>query len=138
VIEYEIDFMLNNFTMRMSIDKTMVARAVIAKLEEERNPRLIKAKQVKGYDVPAKIVFHDQKEACIPDITAIYDEETIVYEIELDHSFPVEKWKQLSHYAQQKNGNLYLVVPDFLRDVIKKAIQEKEINAGIIYFDTNQ
>ncbi len=124
--------------MRKSIDKTMVARAVIAKLEKERNPRLIKAKQVKGYDVPAKITFQGQKEAYIPDIAAIYDQETIVYEIELDSSLPIKKWELLSDYAQKNNGNLYLVIPDFLRDPVKKAIKEKEINAGIIYFDTNQ
>jgi len=122
--------------MAQTLNKTMVTRAVIMKIEEERKPKAIKTKHVIGYDSPNKISLKGKDEEYTPDITAIFDNSTSVYEIELNKSMPIEKWRLLSLYARKNKGNLYLVVPDFLKDPIKEEIEDKQINAGVIYFDS--
>lgn len=122
--------------MLHEIDKTMVTRAVISKIREEKSPKAIKAKHLISFDNPMKISLKEKNEEYTPDIAAIFDDSTTVYEIELNEIMPVEKWRVLSLYARRNNGNLYLVVPDYLKDPIKEKIKEKEINAGLIYFKT--
>ncbi len=122
--------------MAQALDKSMVTRAVITKIEEERKPKAIKTKHVIGYDSPNKISLKGKDEGYTPDIAAIFDNSTTVYEIELNKTMPVEKWRMLSLYARKNNGNFYLVVPDYLKEPITQEIKEKEINAGVIYFDT--
>lgn len=122
--------------MAQVIDKTMVTRAVISKIEEEDNPQKIKAKHVVGYDSPNKVSIKGNDEGYTPDIAVVYDNSTTVYEIELNKSVSVDKWRALSLYARKNNGNLYLVVPDYLKEPITEKITEKEINAGVIYFNT--
>lgn len=122
--------------MTQAFDKTMVTRAVISKIEEEENPQIIKAKHVKGYDSPNKVSIKGNNEGYTPDIAVVYDNSTTVYEIELNKSVSVDKWEALSLYARKNNGNLYLVIPDYLKGPIKEKIAEKDINAGVIYFDT--
>jgi hypothetical protein len=122
--------------MAQTLDKTMVTRAVISKIEDERKPKAIKAKHVIGYDSPHKVSIKGKEQGYTPDIAAVFDNSTMVYEIELNKSMPVEKWRVLSLYARKNNGNLYLVVPDYLKEPIKEEIKEKDINAGVIYFNT--
>lgn len=126
----------NTEMMEQAIDKSMVTRAVISKIEEETKPNKIKAKHVKGYDSPAKISSKEKNEEYVPDITAFYDTTTTIYEIELKEELSVDKWRLLSLYAKKNNGNLFLVVPDYLKDNVKREIKDKDINAGIIYFNT--
>ncbi len=118
------------------IDKTMVARAVISKIQDETKPEVIKAKHIKEYDMPSKISIKGENNGYIPDIAISFKEKTHVYEIELDKKMATEKWRLLSLYAKKNNGNLYLVVPDYLKEDIKKEIQDNNINAGLIYFNT--
>lgn len=122
--------------MAQALDKTMVTRAVITKLEEENKPKAIKTNHVIGYDSPNKISIKGKDEGYTPDITVDFDNSTAIYEIELNKSMPIEKWRILSLYAQKNQGNLYLVVPDFLKEPIKEEIKEKEINAGVLYFNS--
>jgi hypothetical protein len=121
--------------MAQTLDKTMVTRAVIIKIEEERKPKKIKTKHVLGYDSPNKISYKGKEEGYTPDIAAVFDNGTNVYEIELNKTMPVEKWRILSLYARKNNGNLYLVVPDYLKEPIKEEIKDKDISAGVIYFN---
>jgi len=114
----------------------MVSRAVIKTIQEERNPNTIQAAHVKGYDSPGKISVKGVDEEYVPDIAAIFDNSTTVYSIELNESMHAEKWRVLSLYALKCKGNLYLVVPDYLKESIKEEIKEEEINAGVIYFNT--
>jgi len=122
--------------MEQAIDKTMVTRAVISKIEKERKPKNIKTKHVIGFESPNKISIKGRNEEFVPDIAAVFENSISVYEIELNKTMPVEKWRSLSLYARENNGNLYLVVPDFLIEQIKEEIKEKGINAGVIYFKT--
>ncbi|MFO7657966.1 MAG: hypothetical protein R6W78_12965 [Bacteroidales bacterium] len=122
--------------MEQAIDKTMVTRAIISKIQDERKPKKIKTNHVIGYDSPNKISIKGRNKEYVPDIAAVFDNSISVYEIELNKTMPFEKWRLLSLYARENNGNLFLVVPDFLTEPIKEKIKEKEINAGIIYFKT--
>ncbi len=122
--------------MKQGIDKTMVSRAVISKLENEMKPAKIKAKHVLGFESPNKISFESKEPEYIPDIAAIYDESMSFYEIELNKNIQVEKWRLLSLYAKKNKGNLYLVVPDYLKETIKEEIEENNINAGVLVFQT--
>ncbi|MDF1550947.1 MAG: hypothetical protein P1P88_24200 [Bacteroidales bacterium] len=122
--------------MEQTINKTMVTRAVISNFKEDKIPKTIRAKHLKGFDTPEKVSKEGEDSGYIPDIEAVFDDETIIYEIELDKTMLVEKWELLSSYARDKNGNLYLVVPDYLKDTIVKEIKDKDVNAGIVYFNT--
>lgn len=122
--------------MKNALDKTRITRAVITRIEEERKPKSIHAKHVTGYEMPAKVMIRGKKDGYVPDIEVEYDKETTVYEIELQKEMQVDKWRTFSLYAKRFNGNFYLVVPDYLKEPIKKEIEEKEINAGVLYFAT--
>lgn len=120
-----------------TIDKTMVTRAVISKIKEENKPDNIKASHLKDFESPSKISYKGkEKQQYMPDIVATYNNGINVYEIELEDDLQPEKWSLMSLYAKKNHGNFYLVVPDYKRDIIKKMIIDKDINAGIIYFNT--
>ena len=89
-----------------------------------------------GYETPNKILVQGNDEGYVPDIAAFYDDETVVYEIELNKAMPIEKWKSLSMYARNNHGRFYLVVPDYLKEDVKTEMKENEVNAGLIYFNT--
>lgn len=122
--------------MEQKINKSTVSRAIISKLEDERNPKEIKTNHIVGYNSPGRISSENNDEGYVPDIAAIYDNETIVYEIELNKKMHVDKWRSLSKYARKNKGNFYLVVPHYLKEDIKNKLVEEEVNAGVITFDT--
>jgi hypothetical protein len=119
-----------------SIDKTMVTRAVIIKIQDDRDPELIKATHLEGYADPDPIYIKGEDKAYKPDIVSVQKDVINVYEIELNDKMPVEKWRLFSAYAHKHNGNLFLVVPDYLKESIKNEIKDKKIPSGLIYFDT--
>jgi len=119
-----------------NVDKRMVARVMIQKLEDEKKPMEIRTSFLTGYNSPEKIVVKGKDEKHTPDIEAVFDQETNLYSIELDDEMKTDKWRLLSLYARKKHGNLYLVVPDWLRKPVKNKLEEESINAGLIYFNT--
>jgi hypothetical protein len=123
--------------MEQTIDKTMVTKAIISKIQDENMPEKIKAIHLKDYDTPDKISVKGKNIGYTPDIEAFFKKEINVYEIELDKKMPVEKWRLLSLYAKKNNGNFYLVIPDYLRGPVKDEISKNDISARIIYFETN-
>jgi hypothetical protein len=126
---------MNTLIMETTTIKSSVERAIIAKLQEERNPEKIKAQHVLGFDTPIKLKTQgDQEISHIPDIEVNYENETHLYDIVLDKKEATGRWKLLSQYARKNNGNLYLVVPEKIKDAIKKSISENDINAGILFF----
>lgn len=118
------------------VDKAMVARVMVSKLQEEQKPKQIRTRYLKGFESPDNVSIKGDEKKFSPDIMAIYDRETHLYEIELDNKMPVDKWRTFSLYARKNKGNLYLIVPDYLKDPIKEQIRNNDINAGIIYFQT--
>lgn len=122
--------------MGQIINKSMVSRAIISKIEDERNPKEIRTNHVVGYKSPIEVSDGQSNKEFTPDIAAIYENETIVYEIELDKQMPIEKWQTLSKYVRKYNGSFYLVVPNTLKDLVKKELEENEVNAGVITFAT--
>ena len=118
------------------IDKTVVTRAVIIKIQDDRDPDLIKAKHIKGYDDP-EIIYNEKKDKGYkPDIVSFNKNEINIYEIELNEKMPFEKWLLFAEYAKKNNGNLFLIMPDYLKEPIKEKIREKEIPTKLIYFTT--
>jgi hypothetical protein len=122
--------------MNNTINKTEVTKSLIHLLKEERHPEVIKAKDIDSLDTPDKVALKSNKQAYVPDVTAIYENSKTLYEIELDNTMPVDKWRLFSLYARKNNGSFYLVVPDYLKDDIKREIKEKDINAGVMFFPT--
>lgn len=118
------------------IDKTMVARAVIIKIKDDKKADVIKAKYIQGYDDPDIIGNKGNDKGYKPDILTSKGNETNIFEIELDDKMPVNKWRLFSEYAQKNNGNLFLVVPDSLKESIKNEMQKHKINSRLIYFET--
>ena len=118
------------------IDKTMVTRAVIIKIKDDENPDVIKATHIQGYDDPDIIGNKENDQGYKPDIVAFKENETNIFEIELDDRMPVNKWRLFSEYARQNNGNLFLVVPDYLKEGIKSEMQKQQIRSRLIYFET--
>jgi hypothetical protein len=119
-----------------AIDKTMVARAVVSKIKDETKPDQIRAKELNEYESPNGISLRGKNEVYAPDIAAVYKDKTHVYEIELNKHVSVDKWRLFSLYAKKNHGNLYLVVPDYLKENVKKELVDNDINAGLIYFNT--
>lgn len=119
------------------IDKEMVSRAVIKKIRVDLNPETIKAKHIKDYDNPRAILQKGSKKGYRPDIITVKRDEINIFEIELDDKMPVEKWKLFSSYASKNNGNLFLVVPENLKEIIKKEIKSNLIASRLIYFEAN-
>ncbi len=122
--------------MTSEINKIMVVRAVISKIKEESKPFKIEAKELAEYESPNKIFSRKMEEDVIPDIAAYYKEETNIYEVELDKELNIDKWKLLMAYAKNQNGNLFLVVPDYLKEDVKQHLKQNNFNAGLIYFQS--
>ncbi len=119
-----------------NIDKTMLARAVISKIEDKGKPIKIEARDLKEYDTPIKIFSKRKKSAFIPDLAVYYYDELNLYEIELEEKIDTEKWELMSLHTQKYKGHLYLVVPDYMKEKVKKELKKRKINAGLLYFDT--
>lgn len=123
--------------MAKNIDRTLVVKAVISKLNNDRPPDKIKVKNLQGYDPPDKIPAKVKEGGLIPDLTVHYGKELNLYEIELDDDLDSEKWKLMSLYSKKNQGYLFLVVPDYLKDRVKVELEKNEVNAGLIYFHTD-
>lgn len=122
--------------MDKHINKSEVVKSLIHSINEESKPDIIKTKHIEKLDNPEKITMHDDNQFYIPDVEAIIDKAPTFFEIELDSTMPIEKWRLFSLHCLKNNGSFYLVVPDFLKDKIKKEIKDKEINAGLLFFST--
>ena len=123
---------------KQNVDKTMVTKAVITKIQGDFKPQFIKAQHVNDYNDPDTIYVKGSKteKGYKPDIIASKGEQINIYEIELDDKLPVTKWRFFSNYAREHNGEFYIVVPDYLKEDVKKEIQDKDIYSGLIYFKT--
>jgi hypothetical protein len=119
-----------------TIDKTLIAKAIISKIQENEEHENIKVKDLKEFKSPNKITYKGDNNGYIPDIEAIVDKKLHVYSIELNNHIHTEKWRLLSLYAKKNDGHFYLVVPDFAKDEIKNEMVENNISAGLIYFET--
>ena len=119
-----------------TIDKEKVALAVIQKIQQEQKPIYIETMHVDGYATPEKLKAANNDDMITPDIKVVYENETNIYEIELDDPLSTDKWKICMNYARKNHGNFYLVVPDFLKEQVKEQIKKRKINAGIIFFET--
>ena len=119
-----------------SLNKSVVSSAVISKISEEGKPEEVLAKHLKNYKTPNEVRIKGKEFGFTPDLAVFYKDEANFYEIELDKPTTAIKWRLFSLYAQKNKGNFFLVVPDYLKDDIKKEVDEKEISAEVLYFVT--
>ncbi len=122
--------------MDENIDKVLVVRAVISTIKEGKAPDKIEAKDLQDYESPARISFKGHNDGLVPDVAVYRNEEVDLYEVELDENIDVDKWRLMSLYARKYKGNLFLVVPDFLREKVKNELKNNSVNAGLLYFNT--
>jgi hypothetical protein len=122
--------------MEKNIDKSMVSQAIISKIRNDRNPKVIRAAHLEEYESPEEISLNPGNQSFVPDIEAVYEKENIVYEIELNNKIKIDKWHAFSKYVRESNGSFYLVVPKQLKEFIKKELEDNEVNAGVITFGT--
>ncbi|TVR73842.1 MAG: hypothetical protein EA408_03930 [Marinilabiliales bacterium] len=122
--------------MDEQIDKYAVLRAMISVIKDDAEPDKILARDLEGYESPQKIVLGDKYTGFVPDMIVYYDEAVDIYEVETSSEIHIEKWQDMQSYARKHNGNLYLVVPDVAVDVIRKALENNDVNAGLLYFNT--
>ncbi len=122
--------------MAKKINKTLVVRAVISKIKDDRAPDKIEVKELEGFDTPDKIPSNVKDDGLIPDVAVHYGKVLNIYEIELEDTMDAEKWKLMSLYLKKNKGHLFLVVPDYLKEKIKGELEKSKINAGLIYFNT--
>lgn len=123
--------------MQTNVDKVMVVRAIISKVEDEENPYKIEVKDLNEYKTPDKILRKDKVDGYIPDIVVHYKEKVDLYEVELKNETSLLKWNLMSLYAKNKKGHLFIVVPDYLKEIVKNELINNDFNAGLIYFDTS-
>ncbi|HDR67718.1 MAG TPA: hypothetical protein ENN61_01580 [Bacteroidaceae bacterium] len=117
--------------------KTTLTRVIISKILDQKNPDIIKATHVPGFANPDKIFDRNKDRGYVPDITAHFEDAAYIYEIEPDNSdMPVEKWRIFSTYARDNNGSLYILVPDYIKEDVEQELNDKNIDAGVIYFET--
>ena len=120
-----------------SFDKSTILRVMIQDIEKKKHPMEIKTDHLENYNSPGKLTLKGKSGIHKPDMVVVFDKETHLYEVELDKKMKPDKWKLYSLYARKNHGNLYLIVPDWLRDPVKERLKEENINAGLIYFNTN-
>jgi hypothetical protein len=121
---------------KVHIDKSKLSQVIISKIRNDRNPDVIRAVHLKEFESPEKISLSSGNQYFVPDIEAVYENEIIVYEIELTNKIMVDKWRAFSKYVRKSNGSFYLVVPKQLKEFMKKELEDNDVNAGIITFST--
>lgn len=119
-----------------SFNKLAVSRAVISRINEVGKQEEVQAKHLKNYKTPNEIKFKGKEFGFTPDLAVFYKDEANFYEIELEKPVSTSKWLLFSLYAQKNKGSFFLVVPDYLKDYIKKEINDKDISAEVLYFLT--
>jgi hypothetical protein len=120
----------------LNVSKKIVAQVIIEKINETGKPVEIKTNYQGGYESPQEILWKGNNKGYIPDIVVNYKDESDIYEIELDNNLKLDKWKLFYLSAKKNDGNLYLVMPDYLKDQAKKMLENSSINATIVYFQT--
>ena len=116
------------------INKEMIVNSVIDNLLEEQEPEEIKTPYISKYESPSKLKLESTNETFVPDIIATYKDSSNYYEIELDDDFKINKWKLFSIQAKKRKGDLYLVVPEWLKESVKNELINQNIPARIIFF----
>ncbi|MFW5886274.1 MAG: hypothetical protein ACOCUL_00820 [Bacteroidota bacterium] len=121
-----------------NISKKVVAQALIETIQKESRTARIKTDLVKGFGSPIQTMEREKelRKNFTPDISTYKKNQANFYEIELNDNFKVEKWKYFARKAQENKGEFYIILPDWLRPKAKKQLQENNIDASIIYFNT--
>ncbi len=124
--------------MQTNVDKVKVVKAIISKVENEKKPYRIEVKDLNEYKTPEKILYRDKADGVIPDVVVYYKEKVDLYEVELKDESSLLKWNLMSLHAKSKKGHLFVVVPDYLKENVKNELISNNLNAGLMYFDTNR
>jgi hypothetical protein len=114
----------------------------VRKYLEEKGYSHFKA-YLKGLDNPKKIVEDITGEVFNPDLTAHYKGSLHVYKIETGDNIEtnkdkfIRKCKSLQQYANEKKGQLHLIVPILQFDKVLTEINKNNLeNVGILQIDS--
>ncbi len=116
------------------IDKTIITRILLNKLNSYKSSGIIKARHVAGFELPERIASAGEEFEVTPDIIAIKGNEMHIYKIELNRPLPLSICKLLSGFAKKNNGIFYIVIPDTIRKKVEEQITLNNIDAKIITF----
>ena len=119
-----------------NINKKTIVQAVINQINGDSKPAKIETNYFTGYSSPERLTTGDDKAGFVPDLVVQYKGESSLYEVELDEDMEIDKWLLFSKVAERKNGDFYIVVPDWLKDQVKTKLSENKIVAKILYFNT--
>jgi hypothetical protein len=117
--------------------KQTVAEAMIEKIKEDDSLISIETQYVDEYQKPDKISWKNTGIGYTPDIRVVLKNgKKSLYEIELADEFDTDKWELFSLFARKNNGDLYLIVPEWMLDRVKDELHRKKINkVNLIYFN---
>ncbi|MEA3478831.1 MAG: hypothetical protein U9R60_11670 [Bacteroidota bacterium] len=117
------------------ISKKIVVQSIIEKVEKEHDDLEIKTSLVEGFSQPDKIINEGKRDTgYTPDVLLRDDNSTDIYEVELDKDFNLDKWRLFSLISNKQKGSFIIVTPEDNIPQVRKALDENQINARIIYF----
>ncbi len=117
------------------ISKKIVVQAIIEKVEKEHTDVEIRTNLVEGFNQPEKIIIKGkQDKGYTPDVLLRGNNSTNIYEVELDQEYKLDKWRLFSLFSKKQKGSFNIVAPEDNIPLVRKALNENQINARIIYF----
>lgn len=126
----------------MDMEQKKSVLVAVRKYLEEKGYNHFKA-YLKGLDDPKKIVEDITGEVFKPDLTAHYKGTLHVYKIETGDNIEtnkekfIRKCKSLQQYANEKKGQLHLIVPILQFDKVLTEINKNNLeNVGILQIDS--
>lgn len=120
---------------KKKVNKGIVVQAIIESIEKEQGNTDIKARFLKGYETPEKIIVKGKdQEGYIPDVM-VHDEDRIeLYEVVLDDQVDLGKWRLFSLFTRKGKGHFNIVTPEEQLPLMKDLLKSNHISAKLIYF----
>jgi len=117
------------------INKRLVVHAIIEKIEQEHDNAEIRTRLVEGYEVPGKIIPKGkQDKGYYPDVIALEEQRTELFEVELAPEPNIEKWRIFSLFSKKEHGSFHLVIPEIHLSFFREQLTANNINAKLIFF----
>ena len=89
-----------------------------------------------GYDDPPTVMWKDGEKVFQPDIVAYKNKSASVYEIEqcqnLRKGQVASRWKLMYRFAEKRNGEFCLIIPEGKKELVKRIVSELDIQASCL------
>ncbi len=122
-------------TYKKPVSKEIVVQAIIDSIENEDGHVDIKARYLKGFETPEKIIRKGKdQEGYTPDVT-VQDEDRIeLYEVVLDEKVELDKWRLFSLFTSKGKRHFNIVTPEEQLPRVRDLLKSSHISARLIYF----